>query len=106
MLNFVALMETSLGFRLETISQPDYDSAVELAYRLGERFGDVTSVVVATLEEFHDELGFIYDDLADLPAYPPARRAVHLHEIKEAAQQTLAGRAAAARREALRRDYD
>ena len=68
MLNFVALIETSIGFRLETITRHDYDSAVELAYRLGERFGDVQNVVVSTLEEFHDELGLVYDDLPDLPA--------------------------------------
>ena len=68
MLNFVALIETDLGFRLETISRPDYDSAVELAHRLGERFGDVQNVVVSTLEDFHAELELVYDDLPDLPA--------------------------------------
>lgn len=68
MLNFVAMIETEMGLRIETITRPDYDSAVELAYRLGERFGDVASVVVSTLEDFQDELGLIYDDLPDLPA--------------------------------------
>ena len=68
MLNFVALIETSIGFRLETMMSEDYDSAVDLAYRLGERFGDVQSVVVSTLEDFHDELELVYDDLPDLPA--------------------------------------
>ena len=68
MLNFVAMIETDLGLRIETITRPDYESAVELAYRLGERFGDVASVVVSTLEDFQDELGLIYDDLPDLPA--------------------------------------
>ena len=68
MLNFVALIETSVGFRLETITRPDYESAVDLAHRLGERFGDVQNVVVSTLEDFHNELGLVYDDLPDLPA--------------------------------------
>ena len=68
MLNFVAFIETSVGLRIETITRPDIDSAYELAYRLGERFGDVASVVVSTLEDFQDELGLIYDDLPDLPA--------------------------------------
>ena len=68
MLNFVAMIETEMGLRIETITRPDYDSAVELAYRLGARFGDVASVVVSTLEDFQDELGLIYDDLPDLPA--------------------------------------
>ena len=67
MLNFIALIETDLGFRLETIDQPDYDSAVELAYRLGARFGDVSNVIVSTLEDFQHELGLVYD-LPDLPA--------------------------------------
>ena len=68
MLNFVALIETDLfGLRVETIARPDYDSAVELAHQLGERFGDVTNVIVSTLEDFQNEVGLIYD-LPDLPA--------------------------------------
>ena len=31
MLNFVAMIETEMGLRIETITRPDYDSAVELA---------------------------------------------------------------------------
>ena len=39
MLNFVALIETSIGFRLETITRPDYESAVDLAYPLDIAIG-------------------------------------------------------------------
>jgi len=56
MLNFLAVIETELGLRVEPVTADDRDEAVETAHRLGARFGDVLTVIVDEVENFRNEV--------------------------------------------------
>jgi len=65
MLNFIAIIDTENGTRVEPIIQPDADSAMDLAHRLGARFGDVENVILTSFDNFRNEVELAIDSFGE-----------------------------------------
>ena len=63
--NFIAIIDTENGTRVEPIIQPDFDSAMDLAHRLGARFGDVENVILTSFDNFRNEVELAIDSFGE-----------------------------------------
>lgn len=63
--NFIAIIETENGVRVEPIIQPDWDSAMDIAHRLGARFGYFDNVILTSFDNFRDEVELAIDSFGE-----------------------------------------